>query len=192
MKLIVGLGNPGKQYANTRHNVGFLALEQLAERLGTRIGTRAWQGLHGRGRLAGQELVLLAPQTYMNLSGQSVSRAMADLGVGVDDLIVIYDDAHLDVGRLRLRAKGSGGGHKGVSSIIGSIGGNVFARVRVGIGGAQREDLIDHVLLPFSRGELPRVREAITLACDAALDIAEHGIDWAMNRYNQRAEGADA
>lgn len=191
MKLIVGLGNPGLRYRSTRHNVGFMVLDLLAQRLGTRVATKAWQGASGRARSEGEELVLLKPLTYMNLSGQSVAQAMRELRVSPEQLIAVYDDAHLDVGRIRLRAKGSAGGHKGVRSMVESVGTDRFARVRIGIGGSDREDLVDHVLRPFSRGEWSRMEPALDLAAEAVLAIVESGIDAAMNRYNQVSEGSE-
>ncbi len=194
MRLIVGLGNPGREYHATRHNVGFMVVDLLAQRLGARIATRAWKGFSGRARSGpgGEELVLLKPSTYMNLSGQSVGQALASLDLGPADLIVVYDDAHLDVGRIRLRAKGSAGGHNGMKSIIQSLGTNEFARVRVGIGGSQRDDLVDHVLRPFTRGEWSRIEPALQDAADAVETIVSAGIEAAMNRHNQSASGEEA
>jgi peptidyl-tRNA hydrolase, PTH1 family len=191
VKLIVGLGNPGLRYRSTRHNVGFMVLDLIAERLGTRISTKAWQGASGRARSEGEELVLLKPLTYMNLSGQSVAQALRELRLTPEQLIAVYDDAHLDVGRIRLRAKGAAGGHKGVRSMVEQVGTDRFARVRIGIGGSDREDLVDHVLRPFSRGEWGRIEPALDLAAEAVLAIVASGIDAAMNRYNQVSEGSE-
>jgi peptidyl-tRNA hydrolase, PTH1 family len=191
VKLVVGLGNPGLRYRATRHNVGFMVVDLLAQRLGARIGTKAWQGVSGRARHDGEEIVLLKPLTFMNLSGQCVNLALRDLRIGPDAMVVVYDDAHLDVGRLRLRAQGSAGGQKGMKSIIETLGTDTIARVRIGIGGAGREDLVDHVLEPFSRSERKRVEEALDLAADAVLAILEQGIEPAMNRYNQSAREDD-
>ncbi len=186
MRLIVGLGNPGLQYRGTRHNVGFMVVDRIAALLRTNVRRRACGGLTGIGMDAGEELALLKPQTMMNLSGRSVRAAVKDLGLAAEDVIVIHDDAHLDPGRIRIREKGSAAGHKGVASIIEDLGTERFVRVRVGIGGAARRDLVDYVLRRFTKSEWAEVEPTLDLAAEATLAIVRDGADAAMNRYNQR------
>jgi PTH1 family peptidyl-tRNA hydrolase len=184
MKLIVGLGNPGFRYRNTRHNVGYMTADRIAEALHTKISQRAYSGLVGRGVEEGETIVLLKPTTMMNLSGRAVSAALEDLELSPEDLILAYDEVQLDVGRIRIRPKGSAGGHRGVTSVIAVLGTERIPRVRIGIGGSQRPDLVDHVLAPFSRSEWARVAPALDDAAQACLMIVRSGIEAAMNRYN--------
>ncbi len=187
MKLIVGLGNPGGAYAMTRHNIGFLVLDRLAERHGLRF-RRSWRfpARRARGRLpAGGPVVLLKPQTFMNRSGRAVAPALRRCGGKPEDLLVIYDDAALDAGRLRIRAKGSAGGHNGVQSIVDTIGSGAFGRIRVGIG--RKPDMVslsDHVLGPFSAEERRGLDDCLDRAADAAERICAAGIERAMNEFN--------
>ena len=154
--LVVGLGNPGAEYARTRHNAGFLAVDALAKGMGISLDRARFKALVGEGVLAGQRVLLMKPQTYMNLSGDAVREAAAFYHVEPDHVIVIYDDVTLDVGRLRVRGKGSDGGHNGMKSIIAQLGSNEFARVRIGIGKKPHPsyDLADWVLSAFSTEEL--------------------------------------
>jgi len=154
--LVVGLGNPGAEYARTRHNAGFLAVDALAKGMGISLDRARFKALVGEGVLAGQRVLLMKPQTYMNLSGDAVGEAAAFYHVEPDHVIVIYDDVTLDVGRLRARGKGSDGGHNGMKSIIAQLGSNEFARVRIGIGKKPHPsyDLADWVLSAFSTEEL--------------------------------------
>ena len=173
MYLIAGLGNPGKQYEGSRHNAGFSSVDILADKLGISINENKHKGLCGKGIIGGEKVILLKPQTYMNLSGES--------------LIVIYDDIDLAVGHLRVRVKGSAGGHNGIKSIIAHLGTQEFPRVRVGVGAKpDRMDLADYVLGRFSQIERPVMEEAFETAAQAAIAIVEEGIDKAMNRFNGR------
>jgi PTH1 family peptidyl-tRNA hydrolase len=182
--LIVGLGNPGLRYRNTRHNIGFMVADRIAEKLGVSVRQRAYNGLVGRGNAEGTPVALLKPMTMMNLSGRSVSAAARDLGVAADSILVILDEAQLELGRIRVRPSGSAGGHKGMASIIGELGTRDIPRLRVGIGGTNREDLIDHVLASFSRSEWLTVRPSIEDAAEAALTVVRSGVAAAMNTYN--------
>ena len=159
--LVVGLGNPGAEYAKTRHNAGFLALDKLAESVGARIDRARFKGLVGEGTLGGARVLFLKPQTYMNLSGESVREAAAFYRIAPENVIVIYDDVTLDVGRLRVRGKGSDGGHNGMKSIIAELRSNEFARVRIGVGKKPHPefDLADWVLSPFSADDLAVLEE---------------------------------
>ena len=185
MKLIVGLGNPGAKYAGTRHNAGFSVIDELAERHNIKVDTCKHKALIGKGVINGEKVILAMPQTFMNLSGESVRAIMDFYKLTVDDLIVVYDDIDLDVGKIRIREKGSAGGHNGMKNIILHSGSQDFVRVRVGVGKKpEHMDLEDHVLSRFSREDLPFMRESSGKACDALEVILSDGAVAAMNRYN--------
>ncbi len=184
--LIVGLGNPGTAYRNTRHNVGFLVLDQLAERAGLDFSKEKFKGLWTEGRLAGQKVALLKPLTYMNKSGESVAQAARNRVNKPEDLLVIYDEAELPLGRLRLRKSGSAGTHNGMKSVVERLGTRDVHRIRMGVGGAPPgRDLADHVLGSFTPDERPAVDSMVGKTVDAVLCVLEHGMDTAMNRFNQ-------
>ena len=184
--LIVGLGNPGKDYAHTRHNVGFRALDILADKLSCKVDKGKFQGLYGQATYGGRKIFLLKPQTYMNLSGRSVLQLSAYFNIPPQRIIVLFDDISLVPGRLRVRADGSAGGHNGIKSIIAEVGSQDFPRVKIGVGGkAQPEqDLADHVLSGFSSLEEKALVSALDRAADAALCIIEKGVPETANRYN--------
>lgn len=186
MYIIVGLGNPGKKYAGTRHNMGFAVIERLAERHRIAASEEKLKAVYGKGVIAGQKVVLAEPQTFMNLSGESV-RALVDY-FKVDpenELIVIYDDISLAPGQLRVRPKGSAGGHNGIKNIIQMLGGDVFPRVRVGIGEKPKGwDLADYVLGYPGDADKKLLDEAFDRAADAVEMILTDGVDAAMNRFN--------
>ena len=187
MYIIVGLGNPGKKYEHTRHNVGFEVIDILADRMGIHVDESKHKGLVGRGMLEGQKVVLVKPQTFMNLSGECV-RAVADFyKVAEEEIIVIYDDISLEPGQLRIRAKGSAGGHNGIKNIIAHLGSQVFPRVKVGVGEKPRMmDLADYVLSHFTKEEQGKMNEAFKEAADAVAMMVGHGMDPAMNKYNMK------
>ena len=184
--LIVGLGNPGKEYERTRHNAGFRCLDLLAEKLGCRIDKLKFQGLYCQTTYAGKKLYLLKPQTYMNLSGRSVLQLSAYFNIPPQRIIVLFDDISLEPGRLRVRADGSAGGHNGIKSIIQEVGSQAFPRVKIGVGGKAHpeQDLADHVLSTFSANEEKVLSSALEWAGEAALAIIDHGVPEAANRYN--------
>ena len=187
MYLIAGLGNPGKQYEGSRHNAGFSSVDILADKLGISINENKHKGLCGKGIIGGEKVILLKPQTYMNLSGESLRAASDFYKIEPENIIVIYDDIDLAVGHLRVRVKGSAGGHNGIKSIIAHLGTQEFPRVRVGVGAKpDRMDLADYVLGRFSQIERPVMEEAFETAAQAAIAIVEEGIDKAMNRFNGR------
>lgn len=190
MRLIVGLGNPGSQYDRTRHNVGFMVLDALAERLGVSIGRKAFNALTGDGMLGDVKLILLKPQQYMNRSGHAVATAAGFYKLTGQDVLVALDDLALPVGQLRIRAKGSAGGHNGLKDIIARLGTDTFARLRVGIGDSGRLDAADYVLSRFGDEEQAAVRQAVEKSVEAILCWAQHDVETAMNRYNSR--GAEA
>lgn len=184
--LIVGLGNPGKEYANTKHNCGFRAIDLIAEKLNCKIDKAKFQGLYGQATFSGTKLYLLKPQTYMNLSGRSVLQMSAYFNVPPQKIIVLFDDISLEPGRLRLRSDGSAGGHNGIKSIIAELGSQDFPRVKIGVGGKPHKDadLADWVLSGFTSAEEKLMAVSLNNAADAALCIIEKGLAEAANRYN--------
>ena len=186
MYLIVGLGNPGKEYETTRHNAGFMVIDALAEKLGADVSEKKHKGLCGKAVIGGQKCILLKPQTYMNSSGESIRAAADYFKIETEDIIVIYDDISLAPGQLRVRAKGSAGGHNGIKSIISEVGSQAFPRVKIGVGSKPHPDadLADWVLSGFSAQEEKALSGALDRAADAALCIIEKGVPEASNRFN--------
>lgn len=184
MKIVAGLGNPGAKYARTRHNVGFRAVEELANRLGVALDRTKHDALMAETACGGERVMLLLPQTYMNKSGVSLAKAMRNTNATGADLLVVCDDVNLPLGKLRLRGQGSAGGQNGLRSIIVHLGTEEFARLRIGIGDKEGGDLSDHVLGTFRPDEQPQIDQAIDRAADAALAFLEHGLERAMNEHN--------
>lgn len=185
MKIIVGLGNPGNQYAGSRHNTGFSVITELSDRYGIALKTKECRSLTGHGIIEGEKVILAEPQTYMNLSGEAVLALLQYYKLTPEDLIVIYDDIDLDVGRIRIRAKGSAGGHNGMKNIVSLIGTEKFDRIRVGVGAKPAGwDLADWVLGRPEKDILPVVRESVRTAADAAVAILTEGVEKAMNRFS--------
>ena len=184
--LVVGLGNPGKEYEKTRHNCGFRAIDVLADKLSCRVDKLKFQGLYGQVNYAGQKLFLLKPQTYMNLSGRSVLQLSAYFHIPPQRIIVIFDDISLAPGRLRIRNDGSAGGHNGIKSIIAELGSQAFPRIKVGVGAKAHaeQELADWVLSGFSAQEEKAVVSALERSAEAALCIIDKGVSEAANRYN--------
>jgi PTH1 family peptidyl-tRNA hydrolase len=188
MKLVIGLGNPGRQYAGTRHNVGFEVLEVLGVRHRLEWESAPAEALMARWRAA--SVLLAKPLTYMNLSGHAIGELLRFFKIELPDLLVIVDDANLELGRLRARPSGSAGGHNGLKSVIGALGTEDFARLRVGVGrGDARRDLADHVLAKFDPDERIEVAEAVGRAADAAELFVAEGIMPVMNRFNRKEDG---
>ncbi len=192
MKLIAGLGNPGPRYAGSRHNVGFDVVDEIARRANTEITRfdRHYEALFGEAQLAGQRVLLLKPQTFMNLSGRSVAAVLRFYKLDPVDLLVIYDDLDLPVGRVRLRAVGSAGGHKGMLDVLRHTSTDEIARIRIGIGKVHPSATTEYVLSRFDPDERPVISAAISTAADAATCWARHGIETAMNRFNRKQEQA--
>ncbi len=188
VKVIVGLGNPGEEYARTPHNVGFMVVERLAERLGAKFKLQSrFEARVAAAGHEGCELLLVEPQTYMNSSGRAVAAVLAYRKLVAADLLVVVDDADLPLGSLRLRKKGGSAGHRGLESIAGVLGVTEYERLRVGIGRQEDGgDLVRHVLTAFSRNEWEQVRDIVEKAADAALCVVREGMDAAMNRFNTR------
>ena len=184
--LIVGLGNPGKQYEHTRHNVGFRAMDVLSGKLGCKIDKLKFQGLYAQVNYSGKKLFLLKPQTFMNLSGRSVVQLSAYYQIPPQRVIVLFDDISLEPGRLRVRADGSAGGHNGIKSIISEVGSQDFPRVKIGVGAKAHpdQDLADWVLSGFSASDEKPLSSALERAADAALCIIDRGVPETANRYN--------
>jgi PTH1 family peptidyl-tRNA hydrolase len=187
MKLIVGLGNPGRKYEGTRHNVGFAVVEELARRSAVGRVKLEHKAETVEAAVGSERLLLVCPQTFMNNSGQSVRKFVDFYKLELDRLLIVCDDMNLDAGAIRLRAKGSCGGQNGLRDVARQLASEEFARLRIGIGRPPGEwSSTDYVLGKFTRGEQPVVDDAIVQAVEAASDWAEHGIDQAMNRHNRR------
>lgn len=183
--LIVGLGNPGRQYENTRHNAGFITLDVIAEKAGARVDRIKFKGLCGEGMLGGKKVLFLKPSTFMNLSGQSVQEAMSFYKLPPEKVLVIFDDISLDPGKLRIRRKGSDGGHNGIKNIICLSGKDTFPRIKMGVGKKPNPgwDLADWVLSRFTEDEQKALLDAAGKAASAAELIVQGNIDKAMNLY---------
>lgn len=188
MFIIVGLGNPERKYDGTRHNIGFSAVTALADAAGISMDVRKHKAVCGKGYLEGQKVILAMPQTYMNLSGESVRELVDYYKVDPEtELIVIYDDIDLAPGKLRIRAKGSAGGHNGMKNIIAHLGTQTFARIRVGVGEKPKGwDLADYVLGRFAREEEPVIREALDQVVESCKVIVSEDVTAAMNRFNKK------
>ena len=184
--LIVGLGNPGREYEKSRHNAGFRALDILADKLGCKVDKLKFQGLYCQTTHDGKKLFLLKPQTFMNLSGRSIVQLSAFFQIPPQRIIVLFDDISLEPGRLRVRPDGSAGGHNGIKSIIGELGSQDFPRVKIGVGAKPHPDfdLADWVLSSFTAQEEKALGPALERAADAALAIMDHGVPEAANRFN--------
>ena len=190
MFIIVGLGNPGLKYEGTRHNVGFDVIDKIAEEYHIAVDTRKHRALIGRGVIDGFRVILAKPQTFMNLSGESIRELVDYYKVDEEtDLIVIYDDISLDVGQLRIRKKGSAGGHNGIKSIISHLGHDAFLRIKIGVGEKPRGyDLADYVLGHFSKDDRAKMQEGYTRAMHAAEMLVAGDVEQAMNEYNKKAK----
>ena len=185
MLIIAGLGNPGKEYENTRHNAGFMVMDALAEKIGADISEKKHKALCGKGVIGGEKVILMKPQTYMNSSGESIRAAADYYKVDPEDILIVYDDISLAPGQLRIRAKGSAGGHNGIKNIIAELGTDVFPRMKVGVGEKPKGwDLADYVLGRFSDEENEVMRRMLAKGSDACRDFILYGIQEAMNRYN--------
>jgi len=188
---VAGLGNPGDKYSGTRHNVGFEVVDALARGNGSRVDRLDCRALTARVRLSGKPVLLAKPQTYMNLSGESVKGLVTKYQVPLERLLVVLDDVALPVGRMRLRPSGSSAGQKGLQNVIDCLRTNVFPRLRVGIAGAHfapGEDKADYVLERFSRAERQTIEETVAVSCDAVEVFVTQGLEPAMNRFNRASE----
>ena len=193
MKLIIGLGNPGKAYAHNRHNIGFRCINHLARLHSIPVKKHQCQSQVGIGKIAGVEVLLAKPKTFVNLSGEAIERLMRKYNISIDDLLVIYDDLDLPLGKLRLRAGGSAGGHKGINSIISALGNGDFPRIKVGIGRPTKEDgtaitdeavIVGYVLSDFTPQEGAATKPTIATVAAAIRCVLTEGITAAMNKFN--------
>ncbi|MFA6056405.1 MAG: aminoacyl-tRNA hydrolase [Thermodesulfovibrionales bacterium] len=183
MWVIAGLGNPGRKYSRTRHNIGFMAVEEIAQRNGIEFSDRKEYRI-GRGSIEGHNVILIEPLLYMNRSGPVVNAILKKFTVQFDNLIVIHDDLDMETGKLRIRKTGSSGGHKGVESIIQNIGAKDFLRIKIGIGREPGVLAEDYVLSKFTRQEISAIKETIEKTTDAVHAIIDEGVDKAMNTFN--------
>ena len=187
MKYIIGLGNPGLEYKSTKHNVGFEVVKALAKEDKIKIKEKRYMALVGRGRIFGRDTVLVLPQTYMNKSGETVGDLVRDEIIAPEDIIIVCDDINLKLGRIRLKKNGSAGGHKGLESIIHTLGKDDFARMRIGIAtDVHKGDITRYVLSPFKRNQRKNVAHIISMAAEALSCWIEKGMDEAMNKFNIR------
>ena len=184
MKLIVGLGNPGKKYENTRHNMGFMAIDLLSDQAQVDVDKEVFHGLMGRGKIYDQDVILFKPTTFMNLSGTAVQEVVHYFKIELEDIVVIYDDMALVPGVIRLRKEGSSGGHKGMQNIIDCLSSEQIKRIRIGIGEPGDNDNIDYVLSKPLKDEMPLIEEAIANAVRAVKEMLKSDFDRAMNKYN--------
>lgn len=190
MKYIIGLGNPGLEYDHTKHNMGFEVVKSLAKENGISLDRKLHFSLIGRGTIAGQEVTLVLPHTFMNLSGNAVGELFSHEVRKTEDILVICDDVNLDLGKIRLRKQGSAGGHHGLASIIHMLGTDGFPRLKVGIATeVHRGDITRYVLSPFKRHEKRNAGHSIALAADTVTCLLKEGIDTAMNKFNKRKAG---
>ena len=183
MFLIVGLGNPGREYDGTWHNIGFEAIDYISSKNNIDINKSKFKGMFGEGFIKGQKVILLKPTTYMNLSGESIREVINFYKIDNNKIIVIYDDISLEIGKLRIREKGSAGGHNGIKSIIANMGTDVFPRIKIGVG-QPKGDLVSHVLGRFNKDEEEDLKEVIEASNKATEIIIQYGAKQAMNELN--------
>lgn len=183
MFLVVGLGNPGDKYDGTRHNIGFETIDYISSKYNIDVTRVKFKGIIGEGFIGGEKVILLKPTTYMNLSGESVREAMNFYKLTEEDIVIIYDDISLEVGKIRIREKGSAGGHNGIKSIISNINTDVFPRIKIGVG-QPTGDLVSHVLGRFSKEEAEDLKEVIEVSSKAVEIIMKSGTKDAMNKLN--------
>lgn len=183
MFLIVGLGNIGRQYEHTRHNVGFDIIDLISDRYNIPVNREKFKGMYGEGNISYEKVILLKPSTYMNLSGESVREVVNFYKIPNENIIVIYDDISLDIGRLRIRTQGSAGGHNGIKNIIANLGTDVFPRVKVGVG-QPKDQLVSHVLGKFCVEDRKTIEETFKVSVDAVECVIKEGITEAMNKFN--------
>lgn len=183
MFLIIGLGNPGKEYENTRHNIGFEAIDYLAKEYNIQLNRTKFKGVCGEGFIGTEKVIILKPSTYMNLSGESIRAAMDFYKLSEEDVLVIYDDISLEVGKIRIREKGSAGGHNGIKSTISHLGTDVFSRIKIGVG-QPKGNLVNHVLGKFSKEEQEVLDETLEAVVKATEVLIKYDTKEAMNKYN--------
>ncbi len=185
MYLIIGLGNPEEEYRKTRHNMGFNAINKIAEQYGIKVNKSKFQGLYESAIIEGKKVMLIKPQTYMNLSGECIKQFVDFYKIPNEDILVIYDDMDIEPGKIKIRKKGGAGGHNGMKSIIKMLGTEEFARIRTGIGRPEHSgDDINYVIGAIPEEEIPKLQEGVEKAKEAVIEILKNGIDSAMNKLN--------
>ena len=185
IRLVIGLGNPGKQYEKTRHNAGFMVMDAIADTFSISIAKKKFNAEFGRGSIEGVEAVLAKPQAFMNRSGPPVQKLAAYFKISIQDILVIHDDIDLNLGRIKIKEKGGGGGHNGIKSLINALNGGSFSRLRIGIGRpCEHTEVIDHVLGRFTHSESEVMERTISRAKEAVVTILCNGIKEGMNRFN--------
>lgn len=185
MYLIIGLGNPEEDYSKTRHNMGFNTVNKLAEEYKIEIGKKKFKGLYGTGEIEGKKVIILKPQTYMNLSGESIREIIDFYKIDAKDIVVVYDDIDIEPGIIKIRKKGGPGTHNGMKSVIQHLNTQEFARIRVGIGTPEnKQDLINYVLGAIPKEEAEKLDKGTTLAKEALIELIKNGVDKAMNKFN--------
>ncbi|MDO5397428.1 MAG: aminoacyl-tRNA hydrolase [bacterium] len=183
MYLVAGLGNPGREYEMTRHNIGFITIDYLADKYNVKVNKLKYKALYGETRIGSEKVLLIKPQTYMNNSGESLMDFVNFFKVPIENLIVISDDVSLDYGRIRVRGRGSAGGHNGLKSIIYLLNSDSFPRVKIGVG-APEHDMVNHVLGRFPKEKMPAMEDAVERAMGAVEEIINKGVPSAMNKFN--------
>ena len=185
MYLIIGLGNPEEEYSKTRHNMGFNAINKIAEQYGIKVNKSKFQGLYESAIIEGQKVILIKPQTYMNLSGECIKQFVDFYKIQKEEILVIYDDMDIEPGKIKIRKKGGAGGHNGMKSIIKMLGTEEFVRIRTGIGRPEHSgDDINYVIGAIPEEEIPKLQEGVEKAKEAVIEILKNGIDSAMNKLN--------
>ena len=185
MYLIIGLGNPEKDYSNTRHNMGFNAINKLAKQFEIEVNKNKFKGLYGSGTIEGEKVILLKPQTFMNLSGESVKEVIRFYKIEMEQIIVIYDDIDIEPGIIKIRKMGGPGTHNGMKSVVHELNAQNFKRVRIGIGmPAEKQDLVEYVIGPIPEEEKEKLEKGTELAKEAVIEMIKNGIDVAMNKFN--------
>lgn len=191
MYIVIGLGNPGKKYENTRHNVGFMVIDKLAETYGISISKLKFKALIGEGKIGTKKVVLVKPQTYMNLSGEAVREIFNFYKEEPEKFLLIYDDLDTGLGNIRIRKKGSAGTHNGMRSVVSQLGFSDFPRIRIGIGSNGEKEIVDFVIGNFSKDEKKKIDEVISNVVKATECFVENDIDLAMNKYNKKANSGE-
>ncbi|MEW6145596.1 MAG: aminoacyl-tRNA hydrolase [Thermodesulfobacteriota bacterium] len=193
MILVVGLGNPGSEYASTKHNLGYLTVDEIGKRAGVDLKKKKFKGVYGEGALNNDKLILLKPETYMNRSGESVSSAASFYNIPAENIIIVHDELDLPAGTVRIKAGGGSAGHKGITSVMNELGSGDFVRVRIGIGKPKRKSgTVSHVLSKFNKAESEVARESVLRAADAVFEIIQEGLQKAMNKFNVRQESEES
>ena len=187
MYLIVGLGNPEQEYANTRHNMGFDVINKISKNYNIEVTKNKYEGLYGKGEIEGEKVILLKPQTYMNLSGQAVWKFVDYFKISPENIIIIFDDIDIEKGQIKIKKQGSGGSHKGMQSVIQMLGTEKIPRIRVGIGSPEnKKNMVEYVITKIKKEEKELLEPGIEMATEAVKIIIKEGLDKAMNKYNSK------